>query len=85
MTSTVDLERAEEIVGYRFTKRNFLVEALTAADRIDLENGEYQRFENNKRSAALGDIVIKLIITEDWLSADQDLSKASILYGIVAH
>jgi len=64
------LRRAQDIVQHNFRDETLLVQALTAAHRIDLDGGRFQTFENNRRLATLGESVMKLILTEDWLLRD---------------
>ena len=76
MANEVDLQRVEEIIDYKFTRKALLVQALTAAHRVDFRDGTYESFHNNKRLGALGEAAIKLILTEDWLHTDQPLSRS---------
>ncbi|KAK3617875.1 hypothetical protein LTR56_025007 [Elasticomyces elasticus] len=64
------LRRAQDILQYIFQDETLLLQALTAAHRIELDGGQFQSFENNKRLAAIGESVMKLILTEDWLVRD---------------
>ena len=75
MANGTNLQRMQTILGYDFQDVGRLVEALTAAHRIELEDGTYESHENNRRLAALGESIIKLIITEDWFNTDGRRSK----------
>jgi hypothetical protein len=62
-----DLERAQEITGYRFRDRRSLCEALQSAirDRDEL-TGEIQESDGNRRLAKLGYVVLELVIVDEW-------------------
>ena len=66
------LKRAELILDYEFNDREILIQALTAAHSIGNDAGRI-RFENNKRLAALGEVVLKLILVEIWLRRNETL------------
>jgi dsRNA-specific ribonuclease len=75
MANETDLQRVQTVLGYRFHNVGQLEEALTAAHRIEFDNGIYESYENNKRFAALGEATIKLVITENWFNTDDRRSK----------
>ncbi|KAK4905944.1 hypothetical protein LTR49_024830 [Elasticomyces elasticus] len=61
------LRRAQDIMQHELRNEALLTQALTAAHRVELEDGHFQSFENNRRLAAFGEIVMKLVLTEDCL------------------
>lgn len=75
MVSAVDRDRVCEIIGYVFTDENLLIQALTSAHRIVLENGSHQSLENNRGLAAVGQAVIVLQLTEDWMDRPEPLGE----------
>jgi hypothetical protein len=75
MANNIDLERAQTVLGYHFNNLEPLVEALTAADKVKLEDGAFQSYENNRRIGKVGEAAIKLILAEDWYNGDEPLSK----------
>ena len=74
MVNHANLERVQTILGYRFRNPELLVEALTAAHRIELEDGAFQSYENNRRLAKVGEAAIKLVLTGSWYESNETLS-----------
>lgn len=64
------ITKVEDILGYTFTDRNCLWEALQAPGSGILVAGTRQIYDGNKRLALKGDAAIKNIIIEDWFSTD---------------
>lgn len=68
-----DLNRAQEITGYRFRDRGFLSEALQSAikDR-DESTGEIHESDGNRRLAKLGWVVLELAVVDEWFRRGMD-------------
>jgi hypothetical protein len=71
------LGRSETILDYDFRSRDTLLRALTAANCTGVGDGR-THFENNKRLAALGEVVLKLILIEDWLASNQNMGTSPL-------
>lgn len=60
----------EEVLGYTFTDRSCLWEALNAPGSDSSSAGSRQFPDGHKRLALKGDAAMKYIIIEDWFSTD---------------
>lgn len=56
----------EGIIGYRFSDRLILWEALQAAGSPVTSAGTRRFPDGNKRLAVLGDAVLKLVLVAEW-------------------
>ncbi|KAK0246757.1 hypothetical protein LTS09_018103 [Friedmanniomyces endolithicus] len=74
------LRRAQDIMQHEFRNEALLTQALAAAHRVELEDGHFQSYENNRRLAGLGEIVMKLVLTEDWLLRNHSCAALSDLH-----
>lgn len=68
MAHDIDIERAEEILGYRFRNRDRLREALQIAVRIQEEATQETVYwhDGNRRLAQLGHKVVELALLDIW-------------------
>ena len=64
MASELDVVRIELTIAYTFTNKNLLKEALTTPHKNEDQGGGVETREGNKRLAAIGDLVLKLFLTE---------------------
>jgi dsRNA-specific ribonuclease len=64
MAHNIDIERAEEIIGYHFRNRDRLREALQAATRLQEEVTQETIYshDGNRRLAQLGHKVVELVL-----------------------
>lgn len=74
----IDVERVQEIIGYTSSSNDNLMLALTAAHRNDLEVGGVESTDGNKRLAAVGDSILRLILVEDWYHTGENSSKSEL-------
>ena len=72
MASHFDVRTVEEIIGYIFHNKTLLSLALTAPHRNSLEEGGMPTIEGNKRLTALGDVVLKLTMTQHWYHTEEN-------------
>jgi ribonuclease III len=78
MALDIDIERAEQIIGYQFRNRDRLREALQAATRIQELTGEtLERHDGNRRLAQLGHKVVELVLLDIWYGTGGDRGKYS--------
>lgn len=62
-----DLDRGEDISGYRFADRNILRQALQSATRdLDPVTGEVTQSDGNRRLSKLGLKAIEFVLTKEW-------------------
>jgi len=71
----IDVQRVQEIIGYTSGSNVNLMLALTAAHRNDLEVGGVESTDGNKRLAAVGDSILKLILVEDWYHTGENSTR----------
>lgn len=83
MTNNVDLRRVQTILKYDFHDVELLLQALTAADKMEQVDGTWHSYENNRRLGKIGEAMIKLVLTEDWYNTNEPLSKAFLIHQAV--
>jgi ribonuclease-3 len=66
---------AEQVLGYTFTDRNRLWEALQAPGSGVWMVGTRHLYEGNKRLALKGDAALKNVIITDWYLSDGSRGK----------
>ncbi len=66
------VERAEQIIGYRFVNEQLLVEALTHASVAD------DRLQSNERMEFFGDAILGLVVCEDLYHRYTDLREGDL-------
>lgn len=84
MAYNIDIERAEEIIGYHFRNRDRLREALQVASRIqEPATGEtVYSHDGNRRLAVLGHKVVELVLLGIWYGTGGDRSKYSSMMQV---
>jgi ribonuclease III len=65
-TATKKMQTCEEIIGYTFSNKNRLWEALQMAGSGVTRIGDKSILEGNKSIAIVGDAVLSLILSEEW-------------------
>jgi dsRNA-specific ribonuclease len=68
MAYNIDVQRAEQIIGYQFRDQDRLSEALEAATRVqEHTTGEtIYSHDGNRRLAQLGHKVVELVLLDTW-------------------
>lgn len=61
-----NLEAVQDIIGYQFTERLILWEAMQAAGSMVRSAGGREFVDGNKRLAVIGDTVLQLVLAEEW-------------------
>lgn len=73
MSTTMNIERAEEIIGHPFIQRSLIEEALsTPGSHIGEEPGSDR---DHRDLGVLGSALIKMIIFREWFPSGQDRSR----------
>ena len=60
------LDAVQDIIGYQFTERLILWEAMQAAGSTVRFAGGRELVDGNKRLAVIGDTVLQLVLAETW-------------------
>ena len=66
MATDIDVVRIESTISYTFENRALIVEALTTPHKNELEEGGVETRQGNRRLAPLGEVVMRLFITQEW-------------------
>ena len=66
MATDLDVRRIELTISYTFRDKAKLVEALTTPHKNELGEGGVATREGNRRLATLGEVVMRLFITQEW-------------------
>ena len=61
-----NLVAVQDIIGYQFTERLILWEAMQAAGSMVRSAGGREFVDGNKRLAVIGDTVLQLVLAERW-------------------
>ena len=79
MAHNIDIERAQDILRYRFHNPNLLREALQAATRLQDETTEetLHWHDGNRGLAQLGHKVVDLVVVDVWYEAGSRRGKHS--------
>lgn len=72
MTSSLDIQQAQDLIGYRFQDKTLLIEAFHAPGSGLGKLNDRSVSDGNRRLAQLGDSVIKTVIL-DGLYFTQDV------------
>lgn len=78
MAHSIDLDRAQDIIKYRFTKPSLLSHALQAPEKLqDREtNVVFYEDDGNRPLALLGQKVLETVLLDMWLTAGNGRSTA---------
>ena len=67
----------ESILGYQFTNRDLLTEALLAAGASASSKDIHGDVQGNKRLALLGDSVLRDAVLEPWCTSNESTGKST--------
>ncbi|ETN39975.1 uncharacterized protein HMPREF1541_04250 [Cyphellophora europaea CBS 101466] len=68
-----DIQRGEEISGYRFKDKNLLAQALSSATRdYDKDTGQVVHSDGNRRLSKIGHKAIEFALAKEWFLRELD-------------
>jgi len=70
--STIKMDRAERLIGYTFTQRDLLWEALQVAGSGQARIGGRDTSKGNERLAIVGDGVLSYVLSKEWYATGEN-------------
>jgi dsRNA-specific ribonuclease len=74
--STIKMDRAERLIGYTFTQRDLLWEALQVAGSGQARIGGRDTSKGNERLAIVGDSILSYVLSKEWYATGENKGEA---------
>jgi len=82
--SAIKMDRAERIIGYTFSNRDLLWEALQVAGSGQARIGGRNTAKGNERLAIVGDGVLSYILSKEWYPTGENKGQAVCLDNLIS-